>query len=258
MSIFSVNKGAKSRALQYEALATDLQGQQRDVDFARTLLSNIRQERLARAQIEAYGYSDDVVSSSEQGALANIESALAGEMGYSYKSSQRMEKIQNYQLAAQAQWKKYQKSIQKAGMAGQIMGTVGAAVGTLVAPGVGTAIGAAIGTGLTSAMGGGHVATGAALRSGISSTITAGIAQGAGYLSSLQGAETAAGGLKAYQTASGATVLGGTGAVAKSAFSMKDAFLTTKSYLSGSDYFKIAQSGWQAGGYGGNSLKGMW
>lgn len=254
MSIFSVNKGAKSQALQYEALATNLQGQQRDIDFARNLLSNIRQERLARAQTEAYGYSDDTVSSSQQGALANIESALAGEMGYSYKSSERMEKIQNYQLAAQEQWKKYQKSIQKAGMAGQIVGTVATVAGSIIGGPLGAAVGAAVGTGLTSAMGGGHVATGASLRSGITGTITAGIAQGAGYLA--EAGKATEGGLTAYKTASGATVLGGAGAATKSALSVKDAFLTTKSYLSAADYFKVAQSAYSAGGYG--NVKGMW
>lgn len=251
MSIFSVNKGAKSRALQYEALATDLTGKQRDIDFGRVLLSNIRQERIARAQLEASSYSDDTVSSSGIGAISNIDSALAGEMGYSYKTSERMEKIQNYQQQAQAEWKKYQKSIQKAGMAGQILGTVATTAGALVGGPLGAAVGAAIGTGLTSAMGGGHVATGAALRSGITGTITAGIASAA---SGLQAAEAADTGLKAYKTASGATVLGKAGSTP---FSWSSA-LTSSNYLKAADYFSIAQSAYQAGGYSQQQMRGMW
>lgn len=243
MSIFSVNKNAKSQALQYEALATDLQGQQRDVNFARTLLSNIRQERIARAQLRASAYSDDTVSSSAIGALANIDSALAGEMGYSYETSERMEKIQDYNLKAQEQWKKYQKSIQKAGVAGQIMGTVGTIAGALVAgPAgamVGAAIGGAAGVGLTSAMGGGHVATGAATRSAISGTITAGIGQMT---------TPAVEGDIAYETLSDTGVRE---VVRKAPTFMQK----VKGY--GGMYYKTAASAWQAGGYN-NEMRGMW
>lgn len=251
MSIFSVNKGAKSRAIQYEALATDLQGQQRDVDFGRVLLSNIRQERLARAQLRASSYSDDTVSSSGMGAVANIDSTLAGEMGYSYETSERAEKIQNYQQKAQAEWKKYQKSIQKAGMAGQIMGTVGSVVGaiagTVIAgPGVGTAVGAtlgsavggAAGTGLTAAMGGGHVATGAAARSAISGTITTGM------MSAITPAVAA----------DEVVTISDTGVREV----LKKAPITQylKSY--GGVYSQAAQSAWGAGGYSQQQMRGMW
>lgn len=251
MGIFSVNKRAKSRALEYEFLANTLQGQQRDIDFGRTLLSNIRQERIARAQLRASSYSDDTVSSSGLGAVANIDSSLAGEMGYSYDTSERMEKIQKYQQDAATQWKKYQKSIQKAGIAGQIMGTVATVAGSIVGGPLGAAAGAAIGTGLTSAMGGGHVATGAALRSGITGTITAGIASAA---SDLQAASAADTGLKAYQTASGATVLG---KAANAPFSWSSA-LTSSNYLQATDYFSIAKSAWGAGGYSQQQMRGMW
>ena len=251
MSLFSVNKNAKSRALQYEALATDLQGQQRDIDFGRVLLSNIRQERIARAQLRASSYSDDTVSSSGMGALANIDSALAGEMGYSYETSERAEKIQSYQQRAQAEWKKYQKSIQKAGMTGQILGTVATTAGAIVGGPIGAAVGAAIGTGLSSAMGGGHVATGAALRSGITGTITAGIASAANGLQAASAADT---GLKTYQTASGATVLG---KAANAPFSWSSA-LTSSNYLQASDYFSIAKSAYQTGGYSQQQMRGMW
>lgn len=251
MSIFSVNKGAKSRAIQYEALATNLQGQQRDVDFGRVLLSNIRQERLARAQLRASSYSDDTVSSSGMGAVANIDSSLAGEMGYSYETSERAEKIQNYQQKAQAEWKKYQKSIQRAGMAGQIMGTVGsvvgAVVGTVVAPGLGTAVGAtlgsavggAAGTGLTAAMGGGHVATGAAARSAISGTITTGmmsaITPGAVGDDIIQISDT---GVKEV--------------IKRAPTNMQ----LLKNY--GGVYSQVAQSAWGAGGYSQQQMRGMW
>ena len=251
MSIFSVNKAAKSRALEYESLASRLEGQQRDIDFGRTLLSNIRQERIARAQLRASSYSDDAVSSSGMGAVANIDSSLAGEMGYSYDTSERMEKIQKYQQDAAAQWKKYQKSIQKAGVAGQIMGTVATVAGSIIGGPLGAAAGAAIGTGLTSAMGGGHVATGAALRSGITGTITAGIASAANGLQAASAADT---GLKAYKTASGATVLG---RAASSPFIMSTS-LTTSQYMSAADYLRTAQSAWGAGGYGQQQMRGMW
>lgn len=260
MSIYSVNKGAKSSALQYEALATDVQGQQRDVDFARTLLSNIRQERIARAQIRAAGYSDNVVSSGSAGALANVDSSLAGEMGYSYESSERAEKMQTYVSKAQEQWKRYAKSVKRAQTAGAVTGAVLAAAGGLfVGPAaaaglaaagvgagtagtlgtmIGAAAGGATGIGVTSVGGGGHIATGAATRAAISGTITAGLSAAAtaaptGTSEIVQISDTGAREVTKIATAPG----------------MLDYL---RAY--GGTYFKTLQSAYSSG----NNLKGMW
>ena len=109
MSVFSSGSKWKNAAQGALASAQALEDQQKDVDFRRGLLSNIRQQRMAQAQLAIANYSDSYSSSSAAGASANIDSALASEMKYSYESSQRAEDIQNYQQDAKTYMKKYEK-----------------------------------------------------------------------------------------------------------------------------------------------------
>lgn len=180
--MFSVKKSAKNQAMTYQHMQVDLQNQQRDVDFGRQLLANIRQQRLASEAIRFDTYSDIGVSSSAAGAQANLASTLASEVGYAYDTGERQEKIQRYAQMEEDAWGEYAKSVAKAGMAGKIVGTVTTAVGSIVGGPIGAAVGAAIGTGITQLMGGGHVATGAAVEAGVKGTISSGISE---YLGSV-------------------------------------------------------------------------
>ena len=180
MGIFSVDKGAKNMAKTYEYMASDLENQQKDIEFGRELLTNIRKYRIASEQMRFYNQSDIAVTSSAAGGQANLASSLASEVGYAYDTSERLQAIQDYKQKAANAWEEYAESVKKAGRAGQIVGTVTTAIGAAVGGPVGAAVGAAIGAGITSAMGGGHVATGSAIRSGVVGTVSAGIGSAIG------------------------------------------------------------------------------
>ena len=146
-----VSSGSKWKNAARGALASAqaLEDQQKDVEFQRGLLSNIRQQRMAQAQLSLMNYSDSFTSSSVAGASANIDSALASEMKYSYESSQRAEDIQDYQEQYKAYMKKYasQQKKKSAGfaVAGAVLGAVTGGFGFGL---MGAAYGASIGQGL--------------------------------------------------------------------------------------------------------------
>lgn len=153
MGYFSSGSKWKNRAQEALHSAQALEEQQSDIEFRRQLLSNIRQERIARAQLSVGNYSDDFSSSSAAGATANIDSSLAGESLYAYDTSKRMQQIQNYQQSAVNYMKKYQKQQQKRAMSFSIAGTVlGAGLGAGLG-GLGM-LGAGVGSGLSGALSG--------------------------------------------------------------------------------------------------------
>ena len=161
MSALGGGGNAINKAKTAVANAESLTQEQQEIDFGRSLLYNIRQRRIATSQLQTANWSDDFVTSSAQGAQANVDSALAGEMGYAYKTAERKQKISDYYTSAQRWAKKAEKNNRVAGYVGEAIGAVstvaGAVVGSIV-PGVGTALGAAagaaLGTGLTTALGG--------------------------------------------------------------------------------------------------------
>lgn len=162
MGIFSSGIKHKDRGKYYESLAKNEQLIQRDIDFGRELLANIRQERIARSELEFYNTSDDFVSSSQMGAIGNIESSLADTVGYAYDTSKRAERIQRYMSQAQQAYKKYAKQQKRRGQAiqmtaiaagvltggalGALGGVGGAAAGTVKAAIAGASIGSSVGS----------------------------------------------------------------------------------------------------------------
>lgn len=139
----------KNAAQSALAQAAYYKNEQSDIDFRRGLLSNIRQERIARAMIEQGEYSDDISSSSTAGAIANIDSSLAGETHYSYDTTARTQKIQDLNQYADEMYRKYQKKQQKRGQAIQIGAiAAGALTGGILsgaALSMGTLVGASLG-----------------------------------------------------------------------------------------------------------------
>lgn len=158
MGIYSSGKKYKRRAEQALRNAEDVQDYQSEQEFRRNLLSNIRQERIARAQLEVGNYSTVANSSSAAGALANIDSSLAGETYFSYASSDRAQQVHDYQKYAEKMYKKYQKQQKTRATAFAVTGMVAGAVagGVLGAAGMlgatttagGAIAGAQIGQGL--------------------------------------------------------------------------------------------------------------
>lgn len=199
MGIFSIDKQAKNMAMTYQHMQVDLKNQQRDVDFGRQLLSNIRQHRLASEEIRFATSSDDYLTSSAAGAQANISSTLADEVGYAYDTGERQEQIQQYAQMEEDAWGDYYESVAKSQQATMAVAAVGAlAGGALLGPmlatalgGVmgstsatvigtmgGAAIGGLAGTGVGVAGGGGHIAGNAGLKQTLKSTISAGVNAG--------------------------------------------------------------------------------
>lgn len=149
MSVFSSGKKWKKRAEGAINAASAIEDEQREIEFRRQLLSNIRQERIARAQLDSMHYSDDFMSSSAAGATANIDSSLAGETIFSYESSKRQQQMTDLNKQAERYYKKYQKQQKTRAAAYAITGAVaGAAFGGILgagALGVGAATGAVAG-----------------------------------------------------------------------------------------------------------------
>lgn len=135
MGIYSSGSQYKNAAIEALESAKALEDQQRNVEFQRGLLSNIRQHRIAQAQLSLMNYSDSYTSSSASGAQANISSALAGEAKYSYETTQRMEDIQDYQQYAEEMMKKYAKQQKTRATAFAVTGAIaGGVLGAAMLP----------------------------------------------------------------------------------------------------------------------------
>jgi len=160
MSIFSVNKAAKSRAQSAQAMSAMYQDAQSIENFGRELLSNIRQERMARSQLEFINQVEGVDMSSQAGAIANVDSGLASEEGYAYRYSQRLENIQHWNKVATENWEKYAKSVKRAKTNAQIAVTV---AGTLAGGVAGLAGASAFGVAAATTLGSAAGATGVSL-----------------------------------------------------------------------------------------------
>lgn len=146
MSVFSSGSKWKSAAREALRSAQAIEDTQRDIEAQRSLLANIRQHRLASAQLDLMNYSDSYTSSSDAGASAMLDTGLADINRYSFETSQRMEEIQDYQEKYKTYMKKYakqQKTRATAFSVAAIAGTVltGGALGVMGA--AGTAAGSA-------------------------------------------------------------------------------------------------------------------
>lgn len=149
MAFISSGKRYKRYAEAALANARRVQDYQSDVEFRRQMLSNIRQERIARAQLEQGNYSTTARTSSQQGALANIDSSLAGETYFSYASSDRAKQIQDYNDQAEYWNRKYQKKQKRLSQTVGVVTSIGGAViGGLIGGPAGAIAGAQIGQGI--------------------------------------------------------------------------------------------------------------
>lgn len=160
MGLFgSSGKHYKHQAERYANKATEIGNYQNEVEFRRQLLSNIRQARIARAQLEVGNYNPAADISTQQGAIANIESSLAGEADFSYSSSVRQQQMTDYANRAEHYYKKYQKAQKR--RAG-VFSTVGMVAGAVL----GVATGG-LGFGLTGAALAGAGVSGAQIGQGL-------------------------------------------------------------------------------------------
>jgi hypothetical protein len=155
MPIFGGSKH-KNLAEQDMLNAQTLQNEQANIDLRRNILANIRQERIAEAQVRFAAASqgfDEVQTSSLAGALGNIQSSFAEPIEYMYRTTARTDRINQLYTSAQEHMNKYAKGQKAAATAGKIVGTIGAVAGSFLGP-VGTVVGGTIGTAVGSALGG--------------------------------------------------------------------------------------------------------
>jgi isoaspartyl peptidase/L-asparaginase-like protein (Ntn-hydrolase superfamily) len=156
MSLFSSGDGYRQRAEEALNMAIDVSEYQSNVDFQRGLLANIRQHRMASAQLDLLNYSDSFTSSSAAGAKAMIDTGLSDITRYSYESSQRGQEIADYKQEYEKNIRKYQKQQNRRGTAFKVIGAIaGAATGGLAAGAVAGGMSAAAGAGLGMQVGGG-------------------------------------------------------------------------------------------------------
>lgn len=158
MSWFSSGKKWKRRAERTLNTVRDIEDYQSEVEFRRQLLSNIRQERIARAQLEVGNYSTTARTSSQQGAIANIDSSLAGEADFSYSSSERQQQMTDLTRQAERYYNKYQKQQKKRATAYSVAGLAAGAL-TGGALGVAGMLGAGVG-GMSGAIFGSQIGQG--------------------------------------------------------------------------------------------------
>ena len=193
MSALGGGGNAINKAKTAVANAESLTQEQQEIDFGRSLLYNIRQRRIATSQLQTANWSDNFVTSSSQGAQSNIDSALAGEMGYAYKTAERQQKISDYYASAQRWAKKAEKNNRVAGYVGEAIGAVSTFAGAAIGGPIGAVAGAAIGTGLTAALGGKSAAVKGSIKGDIeggmlamtfgsaAAGVGAGVTESAGY-----------------------------------------------------------------------------
>lgn len=136
MSIFKANKKYLTLAYQNTSMAEMLSNEQAVIDVNRSILQNIRQERLAESQINFSQNFDGIVTSSTSGALSNIQSGFAEPVEYMYRNVDRMNRINQHYNKAQAALDKYEKQAKKAAQTGAVVGTLTGGLGAVVVGGV--------------------------------------------------------------------------------------------------------------------------
>lgn len=139
MSIFKANKKYLSQAYQNMSMAEMLSNEQAVIDVNRSILQNIRQERLAESQIRFAQNMEGIDTSGTAGAMGNIQSGFAEPVEYMYRTTDRMNRINRYYQSAQENLDKYQKQAKKAATVGAISGFVLPGTGSLMVGAIGGA-----------------------------------------------------------------------------------------------------------------------
>lgn len=237
MSFVTSGKKWHRAAAQAGADIEGLQAQQADLDFGRSMLSNIREIRIAQAQQQAY-MSTGIQSSTEQGSVSNIKSALGGAAGHAYDTSVRNEEIQYLAGLVQRFSKKGSQMDKRAATAGKIMGAGAAALSYIpvIGPILG-ALAAGANAGAISLMGGDSVAQKAALSTTLSGFNYAGAFSSIGNAFS---SSAAAGSQAAATTAQNASAQVGTGIAESSGWAASSTVNT------GAGMTTVMESGGQA------------
>lgn len=220
MSIFSGGKKWGNRAAQVRAYAQQAEQELEDYNFGRDILTNIRRQRIAASQLRMLeGGSSDIQTTAFQGQMANINSGLASDYGYSAYMSKESERIQRMYDTATRYEKKAAKMDKRASIAGMAVAAPVALATTVLtggtalaawAPVFGAAAGAAT-TGIISATGGGRAAVAGSIQGTILGTSAgytlsgAGVGLGTSSAGTATGTVTEAGGTMSTYAVNGVT-----------------------------------------------------
>lgn len=140
MSIFKANKGLLSKAMGAMYEAQGIAEQQRDINFGRELLSNIRQYRIQQAAQDFQSTAEaGVYSSGTIGATASLQGQLTQPYQYAVDDAERQEKIEGLQQAAQGYIKRYKKQAKTAHTTGLAVGLLTGGLGAVAAVATGGA-----------------------------------------------------------------------------------------------------------------------
>lgn len=161
MGLFTGGEKYYRLAEGVKAKAYGLQKEQKYAQFGRELLQDIRQARIARAQIAQENFSDDFSVSSAAGAASTITSNLAGAYGYAIDTSNRAQQLQTLNMYMDRLYKKGEQRDRRSATAAKITAGSMRVAGSFFGP-VGEAVGSIAGSATVRAMGGGKAARRAA------------------------------------------------------------------------------------------------
>ena len=176
MSIFKANKKYLSIAQTAMSNAYNVQMEQRDVDFGRQLLSNIRQYRIEQASLQQ---AEATIGEAQVSGIQTGKQYLQQQLNEPYSrtmaDADRQEEIQEYQSQAEQALSKFKKQAKTAKTTGYITAVVlGAAGGFLGAAAVAGAAAAATTATAAGAITAAGAATGAAVVGGLGSLAVGG------------------------------------------------------------------------------------
>lgn len=176
MSIFKANKKYLSIAQTAMSNAYNVQMEQRDVDFGRQLLSNIRQYRIEQASLQQ---AEAAIGEANVSGIQTGKQYLQQQFNEPYSrtmaDADRQEEIKEYQSQAEAALKKFKKQAKTAKTTGYVtavvLGAAGGFLGAAAVAGAAAAASTATAAGAITAAG---AATGAAVVGGLGSLAVGG------------------------------------------------------------------------------------
>ena len=166
MGLFTGGEKYYRLAEGVEAKAYGLQEEQKYAQFGRELLQDIRQARIARAQIAQENFSDDFSVSSAAGAASTITSNLAGAYGYAIDTSNRAQQLQTLNMYTDRLYKKGEQRDRRSAQAAALTTGGMRIAGSFFGP-IGEITGSVAGMATVKAMGGGKAAMSASTSQGI-------------------------------------------------------------------------------------------
>lgn len=169
MSIFAANKKWLSIAQTAMSNAETIAEQQKDINFGRELLANIRQYRIEQAAVDQ---AEATIGATQVSGVQTARQFLQRQLNEPYsrtlQDAERMEQIEAYQNQAQEALSRFKKQAKTARTTGYVTAIAAGALGAFLAPAALAAAGVTVtGTaGTAAALGGGALVGGSLATAG--------------------------------------------------------------------------------------------